>query len=408
MSSVRISEGELGSVNVYVDRSLSIQPYLSTGEERSLPGLLRRLDGSLGGKIEFFGFGYAPGDSAQTVSRMNMTALLNPSAYTYTNNDYAALFGRFTPGDTTYIVLTDGVQSAQGDARAHYGDIVRQADVWLKSGGSMAVLLYRVPYEGRYYPESRTCSLRQVAYNCPGRPLVAFVFAPSVESIRDLQRLSGDAFKANEEIYLGNRPLSVRLENTRMEATERGRERRTRVLRDTAVYVVPGFHDLAWGQVSSQIVTDDDFATLTFEVTPRELAEGTENATTRQRDLLEAVRPELQGWALMGRDSLSVSQQDLFARDVSVELMEADSAATPRARIQITVKRPSVKARYFAFLLTLRAPEGGLMLVPSDYSTVDDCLSGACPNTLNLQPMLGAILRDNFIPGRLLFFTEWR
>jgi hypothetical protein len=72
------------------------------------------------------------------------------------------------------------------------------------------------------------------------------------------------------------------------------------------------------------------------------------------------------------------------------------------------VQRPRGDGRHFAWLVSLVPYGRANSLVPAGYTTASDCDAAACGRTLNLAPLLGAILRDDYVPARVLLLTEWR
>ncbi|HEX8299741.1 MAG TPA: hypothetical protein VF594_11325, partial [Rubricoccaceae bacterium] len=92
----RTGDAPIGPVEVYVDLSLSIQPYLApagagtagAGPAPAFTRLVEALDNSLGSDVEFYGFGFEPDSAAQTVTPIPVGRLLQAGTYTRVNNDY--------------------------------------------------------------------------------------------------------------------------------------------------------------------------------------------------------------------------------------------------------------------------------------------------------------------------------
>ncbi len=207
-----------GAVEVFVDLSLSMQPYLADAQASVLRRVLVGMSNDLGGDVAFRGFGFEPDSAAQTVSAMPVGALLTPAPYTRVNNDYGALFERFAPDSTglgpVRVVFTDGVES-DPEGGAMFGRIVGAADRYVRAGGTFAVLIWRAPYAGRYYSEGAACPRGAFEMACPDRPLVAFVFAPTAGQLR----------RAHGRVRRG-RPARAHDPRRRARRPHRGRRRR--------------------------------------------------------------------------------------------------------------------------------------------------------------------------------------
>ena len=192
-----------------------------------------------------------------------------------------------------------------------------------------------------------------------------------------------------------------------LESVAREGERRpTSVLRSVREAVAPGFEAVSVAQVNNRSADAQGFVPLTFEVALDAEAEPWRSLSTEERNaFVKTLRPQLRTFAVTARrDSVSLIEVDA---DVYRPVVTVDSAGV--ARVTVPVKRPDVTGvRQFAFLLSLVPYESAQTLVPDGLSTVSDCAAEACGQTLNLAPLLGAILRDDYVPARTLLLAEWR
>lgn len=399
----------LGPVEVFVDLSKTMAPF-AHDRTSTYYQIADRLYNRLGGQIAFYGFGFASGDSAQSIAALPAPAvLLQQRTYDRTNNDYADLFSSFDRFSTTRIILTDGVQSSRGDAggRAAYARIVEVARQWLRQGGFFAVLMYRSSYDGIYYPESALCTAGAVHYDCE-RLLLAFVFAPSPRRLSQLLHELGPGLAPLHLIRAGGSDLSLQPLATRALAPS---ERRAGIplLRDLMMVPLQNYVPVPKGLVSNQAVDDHGYVSLQFDLA---LSENTEHWRTlpseQLRQFLASLSVDVQVWETDPRqDSLQLSTVEIDRQKATIEILDTAARDTVVARLTLPVRKPvGSSARYFAWLLSLRSADGD-MLIPDGFSTDTDCTGERCPLTLNLRPLLGAIMRD-YTPGRLLFITEWR
>ena len=393
-----------GAVEVFVDLSLSMQPYLADAQGSVLRRVLVGMSNDLGGDVAFRGFGFAPDSAAQTVTAMPVGALLTAAPYTRVNNDYGALFERFAPDATglgpVRVVFTDGVES-DPEGGAMFGRVVGAADRYVRAGGTFAVLIWRAPYNGRYYSEGAACPRSAFAMACPDRPLVAFVFAPTAGQLDALVASLADADKPAHTIRLGAR-------DGRLEAVAdlpgSNPRRPDRILRNPETVVADAYEPVTVALVNEQHALPSGHVPLTFRLTVDPRAEPWRALSAQGRAaFLASLRPRLRGWAVSGRDSTVLTE---FEPDVFRPTVEADSSGA--LTVTVPVRKPSVKGRYVAWLLSLTPYQTAQRLVPADLSTPADCSAEACAQTLNLAPLLGAILRDDYVPARAVLLTEWR
>jgi hypothetical protein len=419
--------GPLGPVEVYVDRSLTMRPYLAAGATGRFRTLLEQLHNELGGDATFHGFGVAPGADSQTAEPLAVGRLLDAAAYDRVNNDYAALFGALTAGATdgappTRVVVTDGVQSDAAEGGL-YGRIVAAARAHLARGGLFAALVYRAGYDGTYFPEGAACAGRRLQMACADRPLVLFVLAPSRGALDGLLAALGPAAQPEAVVQAGGSdarlvPLAEVTPGA-PPAPEGARARRPRpveLLDALEEVAVQGFRDVPVARVRARSADAQGFVPLTFDLQFADAAPWARLPAEEQAAFLRTLRPQLRAWAYDPQaDSLALDSAAVFVRTDSARVeVQADSAGgAPRVRVVVPVRRPTVggaaaEARHFAWVLSLVPYQSAQRLVPPGLSTADDCAAGACGQTLNLAPLLGAVLKDTYVPARLLFLTEWR
>lgn len=397
-----------GEVEVFVDLSLSMQPYLADVQGSLLRRVLVGMSNDLGGDVAFQGFGFEPDSAAQTVSAMPVGALLTAAPYVRVNNDYGALFDRFVPRvadasaalGAVRVVLTDGVES-DPEGGAMFGRVVGAADRYVRAGGTFAVLVWRAPYSGRYYSEGAACPRGAFQMACPDRPLVAFVFAPTAGQLDALVASLDEADRPAHTIRVGAR--DGRIEAV-AEVPGDNPKRPSTLLRSPKTVVAAGYEPVTTARVSEQFALPSGHIPLTFRLTVDTRAEPWRALSAAARAaFLASLRPRLRGWAVSGRDSTVLTE---FEPDVFRPTVEADS--TGALVVTVPVKRPAASGRHFAWLLSLTPYQTAQRLVPADISTPSDCSADACSQTLNLAPLLGAILRDDYVPARAILLTEWR
>ncbi|HEX9951709.1 MAG TPA: hypothetical protein VGB53_08070 [Rubricoccaceae bacterium] len=416
----RTGDAPIGPVEVYVDLSLSIQPYLApagTGGAPAFSRLVEALDNSLGSDVEFFGFGFEPDSAAQTVTAISVGRLTQAATYTRVNNDYGALFAGFRPDSmgslgATRVVITDGVESdPEGGPR--FGRVVAAADRWVRAGGVFAAFVYRADYSGTYFTEGAACPRGRLAMSCADRPLVAFVFAPTAGQADQLRASMGDDLQPEHVVQVGGRDAD--LVPVAEVAVEGSRRPRT-LLRGLSQTVAPGFEAVPTASVDNRAADAQGFVPLEFTVRVDTDAEPWRSLSTAERAaFLRTLRPRLRAFAVSTRrDSVSIREVEA---DVYRPTVTVDSVGV--AHVILPVKRPTTTgvgvggtaadgARHFAFLLSLAPYESASGLVPDGLSTPTDCDAARCGQTLNLAPLLGAILRDDYVPARTLLLAEWR
>lgn len=419
----------LRNIEVYVDRSLSMKPYLQA-DAATFHTLISTLDDLLESQVSFHGFGYRNRtDQEQTIERTRATQLRTASAYTFANNDYASLIQQFRQDGSTRLIITDGVQSdPTGGARL--AAVAEELHQWVQAGGTFALFLYRTAYRGQYYTDLPGPSPR---YDCDNRPLSVFILAPSSDAIDDLRGLWGPALEPDHEVRISGRDL--RLEPV-AEVKREDERRGLRVLRDVDAMVAEGYRSVYTATVSDASGDAyDGFVPLPFEatidLTERPWSALGEAATRR---FIQELRPSLFAWSIQPRaldDAIrarsepgdeagsetsppalpsGITPVDVFQNDAPEPVItEGTSEGTLSVRYVVPVRRPSYDARKYALLLTF-SPDGASAraLVPSSYSTDDDRPPSQCSRILKLQRLVGTIMLRNYTPGQVLLLVDWR
>jgi hypothetical protein len=414
----------LGAIEVYVDRSLTLQPY-DRSDASALGRLVGALEDFLASEVSFYGFGFPTHQAtSQEIRPLHPQTIGQPGLYTYANNDYAALFRTFEHDGGTRIVLTDGVQSDPA-GRARLGAVVDELHRWVTDGGAFAALIYRNAYRGQYYSDFQG---DDPAYDCDDRPFVAFVLAPSARAVDELLARIGPGLRPQHIVRIGGNDLALRPIGETL--PDSGERRGLRVARDVRETVIAGFKPIP----STVIVNragrgSGGYVPLQFEaaLSLREHPWASLGPQGTAR-FARRLRPELHAWSFDERrlradgDSTrrDSARRDRAAGDTAVRWVRLDartpsidsvrvSADSVHVRFTIPARRPPGRAHDFVFLVTLRpGEEGALELVPDTLSTDDDRSPDACGKVLKLRRLLGSIVLRNYVPGRTLLVADWR
>jgi hypothetical protein len=392
-----------------------MKPYLQA-DAPEFERLLSTLDDFIESQVSFHGFGFRQNnDSDQTIESIRAATLQNPSAYTYANNDYAALINQFDRDETTRLIITDGVQSdPTGGARL--AAVAEALNGWVQSGGTFSILLYETTYRGQYYTDLGGPSPR---YNCDDRPFLVFVLAPSSDAVDELKRLLGPKLAPDHEIRISGRDLQVRpVEEFKREGERRG----LRVLRNISPLVIEGYRSVYDATIRDASGNDfNGFVPLPFEATV-DLSQRPWNALGERatREFVRDLRPSLYAWKINprafedttadGTPASALTSVDLFQNSIpEPSIEEGEDESLLNVNYVIPVRRPESDARQFALLLTF-APDGSnaRALVPASYSTDDDRSPDQCGRILKLQRLVGTIMLRNYTPGQVLLLADWR
>jgi hypothetical protein len=415
LSGIEVADQHLGHIDVYVDRSLTIQPY-DRSPESSFGRLMGLLDDFISSEVSFFGFGFPSRDGgAQVVQPLAAQEAYDSAMYTFANNDYASLFRTFRHDGGTRIVITDGVQS-DPDGGARLSQVSSELNRWVTAGGTFAALLYRNPYRGQYYSDLPG---EDPWYDCQDRPLIVFVLAPSSQAIDDLLARLGQSLRPEHIVRISGNDVAIRPIGETL--PDSGQRRGLRVARGLGTQLVKGFNP-----IHQQIVVgragngSAGFVPLQFEAVLSASDHpwkslGPEGSAR----FVQQLRPEIHGWAIDDRRLAEPSPGDtahpapvvgvaLDSRPPSISKPVVDGDSI-RIRFTIPVRRPPAERNDFAFLVTLRpSEEGSLAMIPEAFSVNDDRPTNACGGSLKLRRLLGGIILRNYYPGRTLLLADWR
>jgi hypothetical protein len=400
----------LARIELYVDRSLTLQPY-----DRSPASAFGRLvglfDDFIASEVQFYGFGFpTKDDPVQQIEVLPPQSIYQPDLYTYANNDYAALLRTFRYDGGTRIILTDGVQSDPED-RARLSAVADELHRWVTGGGAFAALMYRNRYQGQYYSDFEG---EDPIYDCGDRPLLVFVLAPSSRAVDDLLARMGGALRPEHIVRIGGNDLAIRPVSETV--PDSGERRGLRVARGIQETVIRGFKPIpsavvvgrAGSETNGYVPLQFPWATLGAEGSAR---------------FVRQLRPELHAWAFDDkrlRFEPDASPADTASGAPAIRLVEVDSRAPSidsvrvsvdsiHVRFTVPVRRPRTNGHDFAFLVTLRpSEESAVEMVPETFSTDDDRSPAACGRVLKLRRLLGSIVLRNYVPGRTLLIGDWR
>lgn len=406
------------TIDVYVDRSLSMRPYAIT-EATRFAALLEAFDDMIATEVSFYGFGFRRrGDEAQTVEATTASALArDPTgrSYTFANNDYAALIADLANDSTTHVIITDGVQSdPQGGARL--GDVASALDAWVSRGGAFAVLLYRTPYRGQYYSDEAGPDPR---YNCNDRPLLAYVLAPSARSIESLvTRLEETDIGPQHVVRTNGQALLVTPAAELL--PEEGERRGQRVLARRTSYLPDEFDAINVVEVDPRAPDANGFVPLQFDVVAL-LDEDPWNGLSLEpsTSFLLDLEPTVEAWEV---DRRAFERREAESTDAVIPVpVEYRPIGTPPvvtqqgdslvARFTIPIRQPGEggSRKDYALLVRFRPTESNARaLIPDAYTTPSDLSPDACSRTLKLQRLVGTVMLRNYAPGQILLFTHWR
>jgi hypothetical protein len=397
-------KADLGAVQVYVDRTLSMRPFAAAGSS-PYAALLRGLDDLLYSDSQFYGFGYPTDDGGQVVRPADPVLLETPAQYTFVNNDYGPLFSELETGKT-HLVVSDGVQSEprQGE---RFGEIVTSIGRWIEQGGIFTLIVFRAPYDGPYYHEVPTVGT--VNYRCDDRPFYAFGFFPSVAAKTELLDILEDG--GVSPFYT----LTVGEVSAAVRAQENAPPKDSTVPRGPSLLTSfekhgdssPKIHHVYSGRPATKIGTVSPLRfTVAFDSTRTLWSRLT--ASGRER-VARSLEPSFRHWRI---DTLSVpSKTASLTRLSAPELVDptarpGESSWTAQLKTPLSFTPPELTR--IASLLTIGlSPAGANSLVPDALSTRRDDRPAACSRTLNIQPMMGVVLREHYVLGRALLVTEW-
>ncbi|GEM_PF-1880509 len=107
------------------------------------------------------------------------------------------------------ILLNDGVESdSMGRVNTTMVDVIER---WLSQGKSLAILIMKSRFSGRFYSESQRRMIEDVTVE--SRPFYAFVFSPSIREIDDLiDKLNSVGGLQMKSIIFSDRSITGRVE----------------------------------------------------------------------------------------------------------------------------------------------------------------------------------------------------
>jgi len=397
-------DGSLKQVRVYVDRTLSMRPFTTPGQSPYFD-LLEGLDALLAGKIQFRGFGYPSEEEGQVVKSADPVLLEEASQYTFVNNDYGPLFSSLSP-QKTHLVVSDGVQSepTQGE---RFGEIVTSIGGWIKKGGVFSLVAFRAPYRGTYYHEEPTVG--KMEYSCDNRPFYIFGFFPSVEAKKELlDILESGEVSPFYTLTVGEASASVRARASKPpEDPTAPRGPRVLTAFNRHGESSPEVNHVYSGRPAKKngSVSPLQF-TVTFDSTSALWSRLSTDATKR---VARSLDPSFRHWRI---DTLSISQENVSLTPLRTpELVEATAQtgkSSRTARLETSLSFTPEQRMRLASLLTVGVSAAGAnSLIPDALSARRDDRASACSRTLNIQPMMGVILREHYVLGRALLVTEW-
>ncbi|MFB6271954.1 MAG: hypothetical protein ABEL51_03565 [Salinibacter sp.] len=430
LTALRRDAARLESVEVYVDRSLSMKPYITNPQQSGLYRLLNRLGNFVNSETSFYGFGFPNGEGEpQEVKRISPLKLKQASAYTFANNDYGRLLQRFSKGETTNLIVTDGVQS-DPKSKAQLGGVLEAIDEWIRSGGSFATLIYETEYHGQYYSDLPG---KDPVYNCSNRPLTTFVLGRSPSAINDLIGRFGSDLRPDHMVRLGGNTLPMAPAKQAI-STDEARPG-TRVLQGTEEYILEDYRQVFRASIAPASANKNGFVPLQFE------AEASRSQYPWKglgeegiRTFLRNLEPQVQVFAINPERIEQInSKSRQKAASVPPLLPEASKADTllrwgqiqtqkmsvpqirvtgdtVQARFEIPARRPQAKLKtpFYALLVRFRVtPQAARMLIPDRYSTDNDLDPSNCGQIYKLQQFVGTIMRRNYAPAQALLLTEW-
>ena len=402
---MRLTEGELGDLQIYVDRSASMQPY--TAEPSTYSELLASLDTQLAGSIDFFAFGYPSQQQGQVVESISPFALEEPSTYNWVNNDYGPLFADFDPTQS-HLAISDGVQSV-ADTGARQSGTVESVGAWVEQGGVFSLMVYRVPYHGTYYHEEPTTGAMQ--YSCDDRPVYLYGFFPTVAAKNALMEiLEVEGLQPDHQFTIGETSVDVQVQERALGNPDDGRARGPRLLRNLVDHSShPDLHNVASGRHTGgqdrwEMNVELDSTALPWASLPK-----SERRTVGANLTMEAQHWRVDSDSLAAKSNQVVNPPSDTPRLLDPEPMHiSDDAYTVRMGVTVDPHMPEGGRERTASLLTFGVTHSGAnQLIPDNLSVRRDDDPAACSQTLNIQPVMGAVIRNHYIAGQALLITQW-
>ena len=416
LSGIIRQQAPLADIELYVDRSLSMKPYVSS-KATTYTDLLDTVGDFIASQVRIYGFGYRnKGEPIQTIEPITPGQLKQPATYSYANNDYASLIQRFRHDGVTRMIVTDGVQSDPKDG-PRLGDVAEALYQWMHQGGSFAIFLYRTPYRGQYYSD---LAGPDPYYQCDNRPLLLFVLAPSPQAIEDLRARLGARLVPEHIIRISGKDLDLAPVAT---LPPEGRQNKgTRVMRKIHTRLLKNYHPIYRVIVLDQAGDDRKrYVPLQFAVRLSMQSDPWKILGPEQtRQFIADLHAHLQIWAI---DTRARGQQDSLDGEPMLHRQEIDLLEPPEPQIIVTpdslvarftlpLRKPAARQRqgkdYVFYLALAPSDENAKLLVPEAYSTTNDLAATNCDKVLKLRRLIGAIILRNYVPGQMLVLADWR
>jgi hypothetical protein len=361
---------------------------------------------------------------------MSAVELKRADVYQFANNDYGSLLKRLAKGETTNLIVTDGVQS-DPESKAQLSGVLTSIDQWVRSGGTFATFLYRTPYSGQYYSDLPGADPK---YSCSDRPLTVFALGRSPSAVDDLLERFGSDLRPDHLVRLGGNSLPVTPVERTLADADRGRG--TRVLRSSEQLILDRFSQVFRSAVAPGSAGPNGFVPLQFGATvSRSAFPWRALAPDEIRTFLRNLEANVQAFSLTpseierinsaqqrtrkasvipqgaSQDSTSLLRPvDIQTREMSDPTVNVEDDSV-QVRFTVPVRRPSTDKRTSHFALLVRfgvTPTASRMLIPDSYSTDNDLNPANCDKIYKLQQLVGTIMHRNYAPGQALMITEWR
>ena len=427
LSGLKDSEVDLRDIEVYIDRSYSMRPYILGAQApgipdslRILPDLINTMSDFVSSQITFNGFGYKQrDDESQLVQERPARDFLLPDTYTFANNDYASLFRRFQNDGTTRIIISDGVQS-DPDEGARLGEVADALYSWVQGGGTFAIFLYRTIYRGQYYSDLRG---PDPVYNCNDRPVLVFVLAPSSAAISGLRERLSEHRPPDHLIQISGRHLSL-VPRDRV-VSDDPRAQVNRVLHNYSSPRLFGYRSIYQVRVNNRSGEDND------RYVPIQLDVGADLnelpwkilGADRTIQFMEELDFRVDGWKVnrlqIGRESSDSTVSNVIEALPEIDILYSDvdpvngasrvSGDSVYVRFEIPMRKPAGPEINYAFVVTAMPSETNARdLVPESYSTNDDLPASSCSQILKLRRLVAYLMVKNYVPAQSLLYADWR
>lgn len=413
---------------MYVDRSLSMKPYLSSPQESDLYRLTTRLGDLVATSTDFYGFGFETMKAEeQSVEAISPVKLKSQGTYSFANNDYGTLFQSFSDTTETHLVISDGVQSDPKTGPS-LRKVLSAIDQWVRSGGTFATLLYRTPYRGQYYSDQPGPDPQ---YSCEDRPLTVFVLGQSPSAVDNLLQRFGSELEPDHVVRLGDDPLLI---SPAPRGLAKENRRGAQILQEMKKFQLSKYDQVFKASVAAGAATANGFLPFQLEVSldrstfPWRVLDKEETETflrgleTKVRvsaldqEKMESINESQTRRAAVGPispqangDSTLLRPADVQTRKAQIETVNVGSDSVT-ARFTVPMRKPTAKLKtpYYSILIRFGVePQAARMLVPDGYSTTNDLNPDHCDRIYKLRRLVGSIMYRSYVPGQALVLAEW-